>query len=77
MESSPRATTSLPKGGDGFAGKSGRKTANACETNTIEMRMNTAAHFMSAGLTKMKQHGKQNFCAITVIIDKPVRFVIR
>jgi hypothetical protein len=32
------------------------------ETNT-----DTAAHFMSAGLSKINRHGKQNFFAITVI----------
>jgi hypothetical protein len=33
-------------GGAGFAGKSGRKTANACETNAIEISADTAAHFI-------------------------------
>jgi hypothetical protein len=33
-------------GGAGFAGKSGRKTANACDANPMETTMNTAAHFM-------------------------------
>jgi hypothetical protein len=33
-------------GGTGLAGKSGRKTANACDANTIEMSADTAAHFI-------------------------------
>jgi hypothetical protein len=45
-------------GGAGFAGKSGRKTANVCDTNAMETRMNTTAHFMPAALSKIKQHGK-------------------
>jgi hypothetical protein len=48
-------------GGVGFAGKSGRKTANACDTNAIETSTNTAAHFMSAAVSKINQHGKQKF----------------
>jgi hypothetical protein len=58
IESSPVVITSPLKGGAGFAGKSGRKTANVCDTNAMETRMNTAAHFMSAALSKIKQHGK-------------------
>ena len=54
-------------GGAGFAGNSGRKTANACDANPMEMTMNTAAHFMSAALSKIKRHGKQNFFAKAVI----------
>ena len=61
------AITSPRNGGAGFAGKSGRKTANVCETNAMETSTDTAAHFMSAALSKIKQHGKQNFFAITVI----------
>jgi hypothetical protein len=30
--------------GPAFAGKSGRNTANACETNAIQTNMNAAAH---------------------------------
>ncbi len=52
---------SLPNGGAGFAGKSGRKTANVCDANAMDARMNTAAHFMLAGLSKIKQYGKLNF----------------
>jgi hypothetical protein len=33
-------------GGAGLAGKSGRKTANACDTNAIEMSAETTAHFI-------------------------------
>jgi hypothetical protein len=50
--------TSPLNGGAGFAGKSGRKTANVCDMNAMEMNTNTAAHFMSAGLSKIKRHGK-------------------
>jgi hypothetical protein len=67
IESSPMVIASPLNGGAGFAGKSGRKTANACETNAMETSTNTAAHFMSAALSKIKQYGKQNFRAITVI----------
>jgi hypothetical protein len=58
---------SPPNGGAGFAGKSGRKTANVCDANPMERMMNTAAHFMSAALSRIKLHGKQNFFAIMVI----------
>ncbi|HEU5247857.1 MAG TPA: hypothetical protein VFU09_12280 [Candidatus Udaeobacter sp.] len=64
------AITSPLNGGAGFAGKSGRKTANVCDTNATDVITNTAAHFMSAGLSKIKRHGKQNFFAITVIRQK-------
>ena len=57
-------------GGAGFAGKSGRKTANACETNTMETIVIAAAHFMTDALIKIKQHDKQKFCAITVIMSE-------
>jgi len=33
-------------GGDAFAGKSGRNTANTCEANAMETTMIAAAHFM-------------------------------
>jgi hypothetical protein len=45
-------------GGAGFAGKSGRKTANTCDTNMMEASMDMAAHFMSAALSKINQHRK-------------------
>jgi hypothetical protein len=48
-------------GGDDFAGKRGRKTANACETKAMETSTITGAHFMSRGLIKMETHGKQIF----------------
>jgi hypothetical protein len=77
IESSPTVITSPPNGGAGFAGKSGRKTANVCDTNARETTMNTAAHFMSAALSKIKEHGKRNFFAITVIKNKPAGLMIR
>jgi hypothetical protein len=63
-------TTSPLNGGAGFAGKSGRNTANVCNTHPIERSTNTAAHFMSGALSKIKRHGKQNFLVFTVIRDK-------
>jgi hypothetical protein len=38
--------TSPLNGGAGLDGKSGRKTANACDTNASEMSADTAAHFI-------------------------------
>jgi len=58
LESSPVVITWPLKGGAGFAGKSGRKTANVCDTNAMETMINTAAHFMSVALSKIKRHGK-------------------
>jgi hypothetical protein len=58
-------------GGAAFAGKSGRKTANACEANAMETTMIAAAHFMVAALSRIKRHGKQNFCAVSVIRASP------
>jgi len=63
-------------GGAGLAGKSGRKTANVCDANPMETTMNTAAHFMSAALSRIKGHRKQNFFAITVIKSKPARLAV-
>jgi hypothetical protein len=47
-QSSPMITISSLYGGEGFAGKSGRKTANACDASAKETNINTAAHFMFA-----------------------------
>jgi hypothetical protein len=58
IELSPIEIASPLNGGVGFAGKSGRKTANVCDANPMETRMNTAAHFMSAALSRIKWHGK-------------------
>ena len=58
IESFPITITSPLNGGAGFAGKSGRKTANVCETNAMETSTETTAHFMSAALNEIKQHGK-------------------
>jgi hypothetical protein len=54
-------------GGSGLTGKSGRTTANVCETNARETKVNTAAHFMFAALITINPDDKQNFCAISVI----------
>jgi hypothetical protein len=56
-------------GGSGLTGKSGRTTANVCETNARETKVNTAAHFMFAALITINPDGKQNFRAISVISD--------
>jgi hypothetical protein len=57
-------------GGAAFAGKSGRKTANACELTVIETITIAAAHFMVGALIRIQQHNKQNFCAIPIIRRK-------
>lgn len=41
-------------GGEDFAGKSGRKTANACETNAMETSVIAAAHFPSNAIDYAK-----------------------
>jgi len=58
IESPPVVFTSPPNGGVGFAGKSGRKTANVCDTNAMETNTDTAAHFMFAALSRISRHGK-------------------
>jgi hypothetical protein len=58
IESSPKIIDSPLNGGAGFAGKSGRKTAKVCDINTIETSTNRAAHFMSAGLSRIKRYRK-------------------
>jgi len=55
------------RGGSGLTGKSGRTTANVCETNARETKVNTAAHFMFAALITINPDDKQNFGAISVI----------
>jgi hypothetical protein len=54
-------------GGEDFAGKSGRNTANDCETNAIETNVIAAAHFISGGLNRLRFHDKKNFYMIAVI----------
>jgi hypothetical protein len=44
--------TSPLNGGAGFAGKSGRKTANAWEANAMETITIAAARFMVGGLIR-------------------------
>jgi len=48
----------LLNGGEDFAGKSGRKTASACETSAMETTVIAAAHFMSRRLIRFRQHDK-------------------
>ena len=50
-----------------MTGKSGRTTANVCETNARETKVNTAAHFMFAALITINSGGKQIFGALSVI----------
>jgi hypothetical protein len=46
------------KGGGDFAGKSGRKTADACETSAMETNVIAAAHLMVRGLIRIRKHDK-------------------
>src|ERR1043166_7960081 len=55
---------SVLNGGAAFAGKTGRSTANACETNTTETNTIAAAHFISRGLTRLQKHDKKNYRAV-------------
>jgi len=57
-------------GGPAFAGKSGRKTANACEANAMETSTIAAAHFMNGGLNRLRLGDKKNFRVIAVIRRK-------
>jgi hypothetical protein len=45
-------------GGAVFAGKSGRKSANACELTATETITIAAAHFMVGALIRIRQHDK-------------------
>jgi len=54
----PITTASAPNGGAAFAGKSGRNTANACETNAMETTMITAAYLMVGALIRFRPHDK-------------------
>jgi len=49
------------KGGEDFAGKSGRNTANACETSAMETSVIAAAHFMSRAHIRLRWRGKKIF----------------
>ena len=60
-ESFPVAISSLLNGGAALAGKSGRKTANACEEKAMEMSTVAAAYFISRGLIKIQKRDKKNF----------------
>jgi hypothetical protein len=48
-------------GGPALAGKTGRNTANPCETNATETNAIAAAHFISRRLIKLQNHHKKNF----------------
>jgi len=58
IESFPIAISSPLNGGAAFAGKSGRKTANACETNAMETTTIPAAHFMVGALIRIQPNDK-------------------
>jgi len=51
----------LLNGGEDFAGKSGRNTANACDANAMKTTRIAAAHFMSGGLNRLPLRGKKIF----------------
>jgi hypothetical protein len=51
-------------GGAGFAGTSGRKTANVCDTNAIEMSANTTAHIIFVA--------RNNFTEVSDIVAQQV-----
>jgi hypothetical protein len=51
----------LLNGRPAFAGKSGRNTAKAGETNAIQTNVIAAAHFMSRGLIKLRKRDKTIF----------------
>ena len=55
----PLPIASTPNGGPAFAGKSGRRTANACEAKARQTAIATAAHFISGGLIKIENGCKQ------------------
>jgi hypothetical protein len=46
-------------GGEDFAGKSGRKTASACEMSAMETNVIAAAHFISGAFIKIEKRGKE------------------
>jgi hypothetical protein len=50
------------KGGEDFAGKSGRRTANACEISATETSVIAAAHFMSCGVMQIAMAWQEKFC---------------
>src|SRR3954453_10920161 len=56
------------KGGAAFAGKSGRNTANACETNAMETSINAATHFIWRRLIKTGNRSKLFFM---IAVDLP------
>jgi hypothetical protein len=68
---------SLLNGGEDFAGKSGRKTATACETSAMDTSVIAAAHFMSRGLIKFQTRvTRKIFARLPVIKCKRARLVI-
>jgi hypothetical protein len=49
------------KGGKDFTGNTGRKTANACETDATKTNVIAAAHFMSRAHFRSQSCGKKIF----------------
>lgn len=56
------AITWSPSGGSGLTGKSGRKTANACDKSARDAITNTAAHFMFV-VTNAVTEGLPSVCS--------------
>jgi hypothetical protein len=55
----PLTIASTLNGGAAFAGKSGRNTANACETNAMETTATVAAaHFIVGALSEFNSMNK-------------------
>ena len=67
-------------GGAGFAGTSGRKTANACDANAIEMSADTETHFIfvaSNGFTEVSDIVVQYVICFSRSISSAKRFASR
>ena len=62
----------MPNGGPAFAGKSGRRTANACEAKAMETAIATAAHFMSGASYQNRTTAQRKLCALAAIKNRNV-----
>src|SRR5215475_13547652 len=60
--------TSPLNGGAGLAGKGGRKTADACDTNASEMSADTTAHFIFVA--------RNSFTEVSDIVVFPDQFLL-
>jgi hypothetical protein len=54
-------------GGAGFAGKSGRKTANACDISARKTSVDSAAHFMFVAKNTFTE-GRASFLALDIAL---------